>query len=187
MTFLSIVMALMAAAAAFYLGHALMGRRPNIVITQREKIVTGLLVATIPLCALGLYSVTGHPDMPDMPLQTRPDRPVKQAFDQAYDRMAHMAARLERDGGTVAEWERLGQIAVMLRDVDLAEKAARHLVAQKPADPDYLVMLIQVLLAQSQGQITPEARKYVDELQKIAPNHPVVVTLLAKPPKNPSR
>lgn len=181
------VMALITASLAFFLCHALLGRHAGMMIPdQSARRAALMIIILLPLCGIAGYLVLGHPDLTDMPLSSRDDLPVKQAFDQAYNKMLTMGETLRTKGGPPEQWEKLAKVAMVFRNDALVEMAARHLVTEQPQNPDYLVLMIQVLMVQSNGQVTREAQKFLDELTKIAPNHPVLVTLMAhKKPVGP--
>ena len=176
-----LVAAIMAAAAVFYLGHALMQTRLGLAPPgpMEKRMVWGIVVA-VPALALLVYGQIGNPDLGDQPLATRPDKAVKVAFDDARSKMLAQGEVLQQKGGSIEQWQRFGEFAMALRDFDQAEIAARHLVMEQPENPEYIVLLIQTLMLGNRGQVTPEARKYLDELQKIAPNHPVAVEILRR-------
>ena len=171
--------AILAAAVAFYLAHALLQKNPALESPRPvEKRVALGIVLLIPLVGLGVYSALGNPDLADQPFATRPDRAVKEVFDNTREKMLALGQKLQEKGGSEAEWQRFGQFATALRDPEQAEIAWRHLVTQQPDNPDYLVFLIQSLMVKNNGQLTPEIRKLLDKLLEIAPNHPVAVEIL---------
>ncbi len=124
-----------------------------------------------PLLALGLYFAVGSPGMGDQGFKTR--IAAWRALDPEHLTAPQMAvvlqALIKERGGDPEAYGFLAQAQMASDNPDGAARALRRAIELAPERADLWEALGEVLLAQSEGQVTPQARKAFQEAVKRDP------------------
>ncbi len=135
---------------------------------RAAKVVAVVIALTVPLGALTLYGMLGHPDLPDMPFASRPDKDEAAKMADISAMVEGLAAKLKQRPDDVDGWAMLARSARMLERFDLAADAYGHLIALGKRDADNYAGLGESLLFANEG-FTPEAIAAFQDALRVDP------------------
>ncbi|NNK77221.1 MAG: c-type cytochrome biogenesis protein CcmI [Litoreibacter sp.] len=128
--------------------------------------------ALVPLCAAGIYTLTGNPGIQSQPFA---ERSAEREDAQSLDKLtAQLRARLEQepDGGEARGWELLaGTYMNMGRYRDSAFAWSR-LAIRPDATSAVFSQLAEALIAAENGIVTPQAQSAIDRAIELDPLNP---------------
>lgn len=130
--------------------------------TARAPWLAALLIAIgAPALALGLYAKTGHPNLPDQPLQVRLETPA--ASPDLSAAVGKMEAFLKDHSDDGRAPELATSAYLEMGRYDDAVAAMRKSIALQGESPDRLVKYAEALSYANDGVVSPEA---VDQLER---------------------
>ncbi|MEM6902026.1 MAG: hypothetical protein AAF556_02145 [Pseudomonadota bacterium] len=130
---------------------------------RRQKLASLVIVALVPVAAIGLYLWFGNPNLPDQPLADRDPA----ALNQRQTMLAaaqEMAASLGDQAEDAAGWALLGQAWARLerhRDAAAAFAKAAELSGGNLA---LNLAELEAIIASEDGLVTPEAIDLIDQI-----------------------
>lgn len=158
------------------------GAEPGTPVPIDRAVTWSLAVAlgfAVPLTAIGLYLVLGNPGSPSMPFAGRPapEAPAENAARQEAGQemeslIATLAARLAEDPDNRDGWLLLGRSYAQLEQFGAAAQAYRRAIALGFDDAAMQGALGEMLAAQADGMIGPEARNAFAAALVHDPNDP---------------
>ncbi|NTF31274.1 c-type cytochrome biogenesis protein CcmI [Rhizobium skierniewicense] len=142
---------------------------------RRHNALASIVTVLLPLMGLCLYLYMGTPNMPDMPLASRLEKPGND--------MNLMIARAERhlaqnpaDG---AGWDVLAPIYFKTMRLGNAEMAYRNAIRLEGENASRLTGLAETLIAANEGVVVDDARTALEDAEKMSPGNPRVRFYLA--------
>ncbi|MBV6631703.1 MAG: hypothetical protein KI792_01575 [Alphaproteobacteria bacterium] len=136
---------------------------------KRQKTASMVIIATVPLAAIGIYLWAGNPDLPDQPLAGRDQGFLNQQA-MMVAAAEEMAANLGNERGDAAGWALLGQAWAQLqrhRDAAAAFARAADLSGGNTA---LRLAQLEALIASEEGLVTPEAIDLIDDILRVEPD-----------------
>ncbi len=122
---------------------------------KRNLFVQILVIASLPLVAMGLYLNLGVPELPDQPLQARYDNPGRDIGILIAKTEKHLHDNPDDGKG----WEIIAPVYLRSGRVDDAVDAYRKAASLLEPTAERLGNLGEALVAQAKGEVTAEARK----------------------------
>lgn len=138
------------------------------VARRTTKVFAVLVMVLVPAGALSLYSVLGHPNLPDMPFAARPDKDDAKKMADIGAMVDGLAERLKQRPDDVDGWGMLARSARMMERFDLAVEAYGRLIALGRRDVDTYAGLGESLLFAREG-FTPEAIAAFQDALRVDP------------------
>jgi cytochrome c-type biogenesis protein CcmH len=135
---------------------------------RRHNALASVVTVLLPLMGLCLYLYMGTPNMPDMPLAARLEKPGND--------MNLMIARAERhlaqnpDDG--AGWDVLAPIYFKTMRLGDAEMAYRNAIRLDGENAPRLTGLAETLIAANEGVVVDDARTALEDAEKMTPGNP---------------
>ena len=136
----------------------------------------------VPLLAVGLYLLVGHPDLPAQPAAGRDVAAAAAGGgdNPEFVRMAdRLAAKLAEQPDNPEDWRLLGRTYMELGRYAEAANAFRQGMRLKADDTDLPAMLGEALVLNAEGQVTPAAAAAFEATLKAEPRHPIARYYLA--------
>jgi cytochrome c-type biogenesis protein CcmH len=118
------------------------------------------LILFVPVAAVGIYALLGHPDLPDAPLAGRGVERQFLADDGNLDMQkvqGLLRQRLAQDPSSLQGWVLLARADDTLRDWAGAKDAWQHALALSHDRPDMLSGYAEMLVGEAQGTVSREA------------------------------
>ena len=131
-----------------------------------------LLAVLVPAVSLGLYLWRGAPQIPGQPLAARTDLVAPVESREILELIAEQQAALAQDPQNTDAWVLLGRGLLVSGRFEEAADAFRHAVDLGRNDADTLMEMVEALLNQSGGTITPAAGAAIDAAFAADPLHP---------------
>ena len=134
----------------------------------RHLLAQGFIIVCLPAIGIGLYLMTGSPDMPSQPLAARLENPGNNVELLVAKAERHLAAN-PNDG---AGWDVLAPIyfkTSRLGDAQLAYRNAIRLLGPSPAR---MTGLGETLVEANDGVVTADARAAFEEALKLGSSDP---------------
>jgi len=135
---------------------------------RHHRLTEVFIVLILPIIGLCLYINTGRPDLPSQPLEARLASPGND--------MAVLVAKAERhlaqNPGDGKGWDVLAPIYFSTMRVSDAETAYRNAIRLLGPSPARLDGLAETLMAISEGVVTEDARKVLEQSLTLEPNNP---------------
>ncbi len=133
-----------------------------------RKFAILLIALGAPLIALGLYAKVGRPNLPDMPLVSRPKPPpAPETRKSLADLEAYLAAH-PKDGKALEQITPLYLEARRYDDAVRTGKAALDILGESP---ERLVKYAEALSYANDGEFSPEAVSQLERAEKLAPKY----------------
>lgn len=165
-------------AALLTIGALLVMAWPVVARVRAAKVVSGapprgllVLIAAVPILAVGAYLADGRPDLPDRPYAKREAERVAAGLPSDRERalVRELAAQMERHPENAEGWAMLGEAYVRDAHYEEAVAAFKDALALRPGDAAILSALGEALTLEAQGEITPEAEAFFREALKAQP------------------
>jgi cytochrome c-type biogenesis protein CcmH len=130
-----------------------------------------LMIAGVPLAAMGLYLQLGNPSLPDQPLANR-DQAALQEHGRALAAADQLARQLAEDPDNIAGWTLLGQTwRILGRHGDAAQAFARA-ANLAPDNVTLQLARLEAMIAVEDGLISADAGRLIDRLMAVDPDDP---------------
>lgn len=123
----------------------------------RRRLAAVALVAFVPVVGLGLYSQLGRPDLPDMPLATRP--PSGEGAINVDETLAKMEAHSRAAPDDAKGWSLLGASYTNLRRYEEASHAYSEALRIEPDNALWRANYGEALVGAGNGLVSAEARQ----------------------------
>ena len=145
-------------------------------VSERRGLLQLLILAGL-LLAFPLYLYLGRADIGLYYSQNRTAdlNAPEQAVNFLIEKVRERAASAPED---TEAWEMLARSELKLQHFTAAREAAEHLYALRPEDPASVLLLVDALTMENQGQIGPRAQALIVQLLQLAPDHPTALVLL---------
>ncbi|WP_431321823.1 c-type cytochrome biogenesis protein CcmI [Rhizobium sp. YTU87027] len=144
-------------------------------LSKHHRLSEAFVLLMLPIVGLCLYILVGRPDLPSQPLEARLANPGND--------MAILVAKAERhlaqnpaDG---KGWDVLAPIYFNTMRVADAENAYRHAIRLLGPSVARLDGLAETLMAKSDGVVTEDARKVLEQSLQLQPDNPKASFYLA--------
>ena len=136
--------------------------------------------AAVPVLALGIYLVLGHPTMPGSPYASRLDAPVEKA--SANDLVARVEAHLRANPDDCRGWDVLAPVYMRMGDFAHAAQAYERALRILGDSPQRLARSARATIMSENGVVNEPARRAYEKLQKLEPDsvEPKVWLAIAK-------
>ena len=136
--------------------------------TPRLRRVAAILaLVLIPAVALGLYQKTGHPDLPDMPLEARLHSPT--ASTDIAVAVAKIEAHLAAHPDDGQAYEVVAPVYLRMGRYDDAVRAREQALKLLGPTPERYVRYAEALSYNADGVVSPEAEIQIDQALKLDP------------------
>ncbi|MBW9052931.1 c-type cytochrome biogenesis protein CcmI [Rhizobium mesosinicum] len=135
---------------------------------RHHRLTEAFIVLLLPVIGLCLYINTGRPDLPSQPLEARLANPGNDMAVLVAKAERHLAQNPDDGKG----WDVLAPIyfgTMRLSDAETAYRNAIRLLGPSPARLDGLA---ETLMAISEGVVTEDARKVLEQSLALEPNNP---------------
>ncbi|MFY0691043.1 MAG: c-type cytochrome biogenesis protein CcmI [Paracoccaceae bacterium] len=142
--------------------------------TARSESPWVLLVAAalVPICAAGIYTMTGNPGVQSQPFA---ERAAEREDAQSLEKLtAQLRARLEQepDGGEARGWELLATTYMNMGRYRDSAFAWSRLAIRPEANSAVFSQLAEALIAAENGIVTPQAQAAIDRAVELDPSNP---------------
>lgn len=142
--------------------------------TPGVMIGTGLLLALLPVGAVGLYAALGRPDAARLlpavqQAELERQRAERRELDVLVDRLRQ---RLEAEPNRADGWMLLGRTLMNMGRYGESADAFNRLVALQPQDAEAQAFLGEAYVFGNDGAVTREARVAFERVLQIEPGHP---------------
>lgn len=144
-------------------------------VSSRHSALASVVTLLLPLTGLCLYLYMGSPNMPDMPLEARLEKPGSDMNLMIAKAERHLAQN-PQDG---AGWDVLAPIYLKTMRLGDAEMAYRNAIRLRGENAQRLTGLAETLIAANQGIVIEDARKALETAEKTSPGNPRVGFYLA--------
>lgn len=144
-------------------------------VTSRHNALASIVTLILPLTGLCLYLYMGSPNMPDMPLEARLEKPGNDMNLMIAKAERHLAQNPEDGAG----WDVLAPIYLKTMRLGDAEMAFRNAIRLRGENPQRLTGLAETLIAANQGIVIEDARTALETAEKTSPGNPRVRFYLA--------
>ncbi len=141
-----------------------------------------LLMAVVPLAALGIYRHLGSPEKPDLPYTSRtfaPPQDQAQASAEMNRLVDNLKRRMTEDPSRLDGWLLLGRSLMSLERFEEAADAytSAHNLANQPklVRPDIVASLAESSYMATGGQFTPLIREYLRTARAVSPRESKVL------------
>lgn len=147
---------------------------PPALSTTSGRVLIAVLAGAAPLLALVVYFIVGSPERPDQPFARRVD--AWQAADPASLDPARMTAVLQRvvarRPGDAQALYYLGRAQQAAGDVFSAEQSLKKALVLQPSQSSYWTVLGDILLAESKGDVSSDAKAAYQRAHALDPAAP---------------
>lgn len=142
---------------------------------------TGLMLALLPVGAVGLYAALGRPDAAKQPVlaqsaELERQRAEQHEMDVLVDRLRQ---RLETEPNRAEGWVLLGRTLMNMGRYGEAVEAFDRLTALTPEDAEAHAFLGEAYIFGNDGRVTREARLAFQRTLQLEPGHPSALYYLA--------
>lgn len=141
----------------------------------RHNRLASVVTLLLPLTGLCLYLYMGSPNMPDMPLEARLEKPGSDMNLMIAKAERHLAQNPDDGAG----WDVLAPIYLKTMRLGDAEMAFRNAIRLRGENAQRLTGLAETLIAANQGIVIEDARKALETAEKTSPGNPRVRFYLA--------
>ena len=131
-----------------------------------------ILAVAVPAVSLGLYFWLGAPGTPDQPLATRTDLVQPRESPELLALFAEQEAAVAEDPENPNVWVQFGRALLVMGRFSESADAFRQAIALGDAGADVQTELVEALLNEAGGTITPAARQAIDAAIAVDPEHP---------------
>ncbi|QWW68849.1 c-type cytochrome biogenesis protein CcmI [Rhizobium sp. WYJ-E13] len=135
---------------------------------RHHRLTEVFIVLILPIIGLCLYINTGRPDLPSQPLEARLANPGNDMAVLVAKAERHLAQNPNDGKG----WDVLAPIYFSTMRVSDAETAYRNAIRLLGPSPARLDGLAETLMAMSEGVVTEDARKVLEQSLTLEPNNP---------------
>ncbi|WP_445764824.1 c-type cytochrome biogenesis protein CcmI [Rhizobium hidalgonense] len=135
---------------------------------RHHRFTEAFVLLLLPLLGLCLYLTTGRPDLPSQPLQARLENPGNDVTVLIAKAERHLA----QSPGDGKGWDVLAPIYFRTMRVNDAQVAYRNAIRLLGPSPVRLDGLAETLMAVSDGVVTEEARRVLEQSLTLEPNNP---------------
>ncbi len=136
----------------------------------RRRAIASLAIVAVPAMAIGVYAVTGSPQLPDAPLAARLNsEPSRSDVMILVRRIEDHLAKNPADG---RGWELLGPVYLMYGRFADAVKARSNAIKLLGSTPQREADLGEALVAVGEGSVTPEAQQAFERALAAEPGNP---------------
>ncbi|WP_421362869.1 c-type cytochrome biogenesis protein CcmI [Agrobacterium rosae] len=142
---------------------------------RKHNALASIVTVLLPLTGLCLYLFMGSPDMPDMPLQARLEKPGNDMNLMIAKAERHLAQNPDDGAG----WDVLAPIYFKTMRLGDAEMAYRNAIRLQGENPERLTGLAETLIAANDGVVIDDARSALEDAEKMSPGNPRVRFYLA--------
>lgn len=142
---------------------------------RRHNMLASVVTVLLPLTGLCLYLFMGSPNMPDMPLEARLEKPGNDMNLLIAKAERHLAQNPDDGDG----WDVLAPIYFRTSRLGDAEMAYRNAIRLKGETPERLTGLAETLIAANQGIVIEDARSALEVANRTSPGNPRVRFYLA--------
>ncbi len=134
---------------------------------RNRRIAAIAALVAVPALALGLYAKLGHPDEPDMPLESRlKGAPAKNDFAAA---IAKMEAHLQDHPEDGKAWELMAPVWLRMGRFPEAVAARKNALRLLGPTPERHIRLAEALTMANEGAPPPEAKTEIDKALALDP------------------
>ncbi|MBP7064181.1 c-type cytochrome biogenesis protein CcmI [Ferrovibrio sp.] len=142
---------------------------------------TGLMLALLPVGAVGLYAALGRPDAAKQPVvaqsaELERQRAEQHEMDKLVDRLRQ---RLETEPNRAEGWVLLGRTLMNMGRYGEAVEAFDRLAVLTPEDAEAHAFLGEAYIFGNDGRVTREARLAFQRTLQLEPGHPSALYYLA--------
>ncbi len=142
---------------------------------------TGLMLALLPVGAVGLYAALGRPDAAMQPVvaqsaELERQRAEQHEMDKLVDRLRQ---RLETEPNRAEGWVLLGRTLMNMGRYGEAVEAFDRLAVLTPEDAEAHAFLGEAYIFGNDGRVTREARLAFQRTLQLEPGHPSALYYLA--------
>jgi cytochrome c-type biogenesis protein CcmH len=145
-------------------------------VPTASRTLAAVLFVVLPLGALGLYRILGHPQAIGISKQAAADSSAMtpEHFSEMTEKLA---ARLQQDPSDARAWLMLAKAYKVLDRNKDAAAALEKGIALKPDDPDMLTEYAEVLALGQGGSFAGKPEQAIQRVLSVAPNHPKGLTM----------
>lgn len=146
-------------------------------VSRNQWAVVALTLLLVPVLAFWVYTEIGQPNLPAMPLATRPDAQIaNMSFEEA---VAKIEARMQQDPSDVRGWQVLGPAYMQLERFDDAADAFARVNAMITPTPDSLTNEAEARLMANNGHFDPDVTGLLDQALTLDPQNARALYYLA--------
>ncbi|MBY5806957.1 c-type cytochrome biogenesis protein CcmI [Rhizobium ruizarguesonis] len=135
---------------------------------RHHRFTEAFVLLLLPVLGLCLYLTTGRPDLPSQPLEARLENPGNDVAVLITKAERHLAEKPDDGKG----WDVLAPIYFRTMRVNDAQVAYRNAIRLLGPSPVRLDGLAETLMAVSDGVVTEEARKVLEQSLTLEPDNP---------------
>ncbi|KQV63842.1 cytochrome C biogenesis protein CycH [Rhizobium sp. Root1220] len=135
---------------------------------RHHRFSEAFILLLLPMIGLCLYTAMGRPDLPSQPLEARLQNPGNDMAMLIAKAERHLAQNPEDGKG----WDVLGPIYLGSMRVTEAETAYRNAIRLLGPSPARLDGLAETMMAVSNGTVTEDTRKVLDQSLQLEPENP---------------
>lgn len=135
---------------------------------RRNVLAQAFIIIALPAIGLGLYLITGSPDMPSQPLEARLENPGNDIELLVAKAERHLAEKPDDGAG----WDILAPIYFKSARYGDAEMAYRNAMRLLGPSTERLAGLAETLVTESDGIVTADARAAFEESVRLGGPHP---------------
>lgn len=136
--------------------------------SKHHRLSEAFVLLLLPMVGLCLYIFVGRPDLPSQPLQARLENPGNDMAILVAKAERHLAQNPDDGKG----WDVLAPIYFNTMRVADAENAYRRAIRLLGPSPARLDGLAETLMAISDGVVTEDARKVLEQSLQLDPDNP---------------
>lgn len=144
-------------------------------VTKHHRLSEAFVLLMLPVVGLCLYILVGRPDLPSQPLEARLENPGNDMAILVAKAERHLAQNPDDGRG----WEVLAPIYFNTMRVAEAETAYRNAIRLLGPSAARLDGLAETLMATSNGVVTEDARKVLEQSLQLQPDNPKASFYLA--------
>jgi len=137
-------------------------------LSKHHRLSEALVLLMLPIVGLCLYILVGRPDLPSQPLEARLENPGNDMAILVAKAERHLAQNPDDGKG----WDVLAPIYFNTMRVADAENAYRNAIRMLGPSPARLDGLAETLMATSNGVVTEDARKVLEQSLQLQPDNP---------------
>ncbi|MBB4168667.1 c-type cytochrome biogenesis protein CcmI [Rhizobium sp. BK538] len=137
-------------------------------LSKHHRLSEAFVLLMLPIVGLCLYSLVGRPDLPSQPLEARLENPGNDMAILVAKAERHLAQNPDDGKG----WDVLAPIYFNTMRVADAENAYRNAIRMLGPSPARLDGLAETLMATSNGVVTEDARKVLEQSLQLQPDNP---------------
>ncbi|MBB3314395.1 MULTISPECIES: c-type cytochrome biogenesis protein CcmI [unclassified Rhizobium] len=144
-------------------------------VSKHHRLSEAFVLLLLPILGLCLYILVGRPDLPSQPLQARLENPGNDMAILVAKAERHLAQNPEDGKG----WDVLAPIYFNTMRVDDAENAYRNAIRLLGPSAARLDGLAETLMATSNGVVTEDVRKVLEQSLQLQADNPKASFYLA--------